>query len=201
MMVRQNDFVDTSGSSAPSPSGRVFDPWIGPLYDREGLLEHGGLRLLLVGESHYGTPGTERSGFTEEVVRRLALNGGHRFFTTVTRAVTGDRRAGAAQRRDLFERIAFVNCVQAFAAESSSDRTRPTPEMWEVGIRALSATVAEVLPDAVLALSLSIGKRLPDLGVTAHAVRHPSQFFKYADWVPGIQTFLRDAEQTRSHEQ
>ena len=45
---------------------RLFEPWVGSDYQASGL---SGLRLLALGESHYDTPGTERSSYTQMVVR------------------------------------------------------------------------------------------------------------------------------------
>jgi len=44
---------------------RIFDPWVGSKYRSSGF---GGVRVLILGESHYGI-GTESATFTTDVVK------------------------------------------------------------------------------------------------------------------------------------
>jgi hypothetical protein len=67
---------------------RVFDPWIGSRYMSDGIR---GIRLLILGEAHYGISGHETNAFTTEVVRSLGQQGRFRFFSTTQRLVSGGR--------------------------------------------------------------------------------------------------------------
>lgn len=56
---------------------RVFDPWVGSKYWSTG---YGGVRVLILGESHYGDIGTESATFTTEVVKKWGQDNRLKFF-------------------------------------------------------------------------------------------------------------------------
>ena len=173
------------------PAARVFDPWIGPRYESEGL---GGLKLLVLGESHYGAAGTESREFTQGVVRRLGQESRHRYFTTVAKLALGlgPTHISNGRRAEFWDRVAFSNYVQSFVAESAEPRARPTEEMWAAAREPLTQTLEELRPDALLITGLELGRRVADLPgpVPTYAIKHPSQFLNYDEWQPGLQAFL-----------
>jgi len=57
---------------------RTLNPWIGTNYFKEGL---DGVRLLIIGESHYGARGDERAEFTSAVVKEWGQDKRSSFFT------------------------------------------------------------------------------------------------------------------------
>ena len=90
-------------------SGVVFDPWIGSKYFGEN---HFGLRVLVLGESHYGDVLESRPTVTTEVVRLLAQNERHVFFTKVSKVLLGldgNTWLDNQQRGEIWEHIAFYN--------------------------------------------------------------------------------------------
>lgn len=174
---------------------RNFLPWIGSLYHSDGL---DGVKLLILGESHYGPTGTETECFTRKIVKELGQEKRHRFFTTTAKLVLGLGADSISDkdRAAFWEKVAFANYIQSFVAENAKDRTRPTEAMWQNAKVSLIETLQDVQPDAMLILGLDIEAHLPKKihdSVPIHTVRHPSQFFRYADWMPGVQQFLFDA--------
>ena len=170
----------------------AFKPWIGSLYDAEGL---GGVRLLLLGESQYpgpntrvspdGIPSLEDSSATRENVEELAITGRNSFFTKVTKLVLG---LGAGQwisdegKADVWQRVAFYNFVQQWL---SGSRCRPTEEMWVAARGPLLEVMDMCRPHLVVVLGLELANHLPDFpkGVARLAIKHPSsRGFQYHPW-------------------
>ena len=156
------------------------------------------MKLLILGESHYGTKGTETADFTRKIVTQLGQENRHRFFTTIAKLVRGigSGHISNKQRATFWDHVAFANYIQSFVAENAKARARPTEEMWQHSKAALMATLQEVNPDAVLVLGLDMARHLPEDipgAISVHSVRHPSQYFRYGDWMPGVQRFLSDA--------
>jgi hypothetical protein len=172
---------------------RTFDPWVGKRYTSEGIR---GVRLLILGESHYGTAGAERRTFTADMVRRLGQEGRRRFFSAAQRLVVGGQgRLSAAERAGFWERVAFYNYVQSFPGPRA--RCRPTPEMWSAAREPFLHTLAEVAPRVLLVLGRELRRHLPELpaGVAVCAVQHPSsRGFRYGDWQPAVQAIMAAAE-------
>jgi hypothetical protein len=127
-----------------------FLPWVGPRYE-VGVL--GGLRVLILGESHYSpNPEPDR---TREVTRAVVseeLDGTyrHRFLARVGRAVLG---RGAPDIRHqlaaLWNGVAFYNYVQEYVGTRPKDR--PTPGMWKSAEPAFSDVLTALRPDLVIA--------------------------------------------------
>jgi hypothetical protein len=67
---------------------RTFDPWIGNLYRKGGLF---GIRVLILGEAHYGDPEKLRASTTIDTVRLLGQQQRFRFFTTTRSLILGTR--------------------------------------------------------------------------------------------------------------
>lgn len=90
-----------------------FAPWVGPHYQRG----FGGLRMLLVCESHYGAKQHERPTVTPEIVKALALGQRH------------PKATGKLRRHPHFTKImtAVRNVRQAFtyAQKRSSGAVLP----------------------------------------------------------------------------
>jgi hypothetical protein len=169
---------------------RKFDPWIGSQYATQGIR---GIRLLILGEAHYGT-GEETQGCTHttEIIRKLGQQGRFRFHTVTQRLVVGGRGwLSNTDRAEFWERVAFYNYVQSFPGPRA--RWRPTPEMWEAAREPFLETLAEVKPQVLLVLGQELSRKLPVLPtyVSACAVQHPSsRGFRYATWQPAVQAAL-----------
>lgn len=180
-------------TSSRVTSNRTFDPWIGPDYYRSGL---NGLRLLILGESHYGTPEKERRDFTKDVVRRLGLRmeGKHRFFTITAKVVLGRGKDGVSKSEmvNFWNSVAFYNYIQSIVPKA---RKSPSRVMWLAGKAPFLDTISELRPDAVLVLGEKMGKdylsqyaeRIPPYCW----ITHPSSSrFSYGECMPKVQEFL-----------
>jgi hypothetical protein len=153
---------------------RVFDPWIGSQYRSEGLR---GVRILILGESHYGDIGTESATFTTEVVKEWGQKKRHRFFTVTQKLVAGIGKGESVtdeQRAAFWEQVAFYNFVQAFPGPQP--RTRPTKEDWADAAPVFLATMADLKPQVVVVLGVQLQGHLPDIpnSIQVCFVRHPS---------------------------
>ncbi len=168
---------------------RKFDPWIGCRYQDEGL---DGVRLLVLGESHYGPPTCEVSHYTSELVQLWGQQKRHRFYSSVQRLVVGGRGwLSDAERRNFWDRVAFYNYVQSLVGERPRDR--PTPEMWLAACEPLLQTLAELKPHALLVLGWTLHQHLPELPATLAvcAVPHPSSpGFRYTAWQSAVRNAL-----------
>jgi hypothetical protein len=169
-----------------------FAPWVGSQYS-EGL---DGLRILLVGESHYAENNHERPTVTPEIVKALALGERHPLatkrlrqhphFTKIMRAVTSSRRpATRAEKADFWGRLAYYNFIQEFIP---AKRSMPIKAAWLRG-KAPFCDVLDVLrPDLIVCLSERNGDLVCSLAgdVPVAVVHHPSSHFKYSTVIPKI---------------
>jgi len=169
-----------------------FAPWVGSQYS-EGL---DGLRILLVGESHYAENNHERPTVTPEIVKALALGERHPLatkrlrqhphFTKIMRAVTSSRRpATRAEKADFWGRVAYYNFIQEFIP---AKRSMPIKAAWLRG-KAPFCDVLDVLrPDLIVCLSQRNGDLVCSLAgdVPVAVVHHPSSHFKYSTVIPKI---------------
>lgn len=173
---------------------RVFDPWIGKLYWAEGLF---GVRVLVLGESHYGDPGDEYLKFTQEVVREWATEKRLAFFTKAAKLVLG-RGAGIwltdKERTNFWERVAFYNYVQSFLPAA---RYRPTQNMWDAAKKPFSQLLEELSPQVILVLGDELRLHLVELppSISVCYVSHPSSSkFSYQNAIPEFQKTLARAK-------
>jgi len=169
---------------------RTFDPWIGSRYKTDGIR---GIRLLILGEAHYGTGQDEhRRMHTTEIVRMLGQQGRFRFHTVTQRLVSGGRGwLSDKERTEFWERVAFYNYIQSFPGPRA--RWRPTPEMWLAAQQPFLQTLQEVNPGLVLVLGHELRRNLPQVpaGIDLCAVQHPSsRGFRYARWQPVVKSAL-----------
>ena len=174
---------------------RTFDPWVGSLYASEGL---DGLKLLVLGESHYGTFESEAADKTTEVVRSQGRGKRYRLFTITAKMVLGRGSGGSFSDSECAafgDRVAFANYIQSFPTEDAKSQTRPTNQMWTNAREPFLETLREIRPHAVLVLGLDMFKRLPALptDVVAKGIKHPSRFSKYAVSQPVVQKLIADA--------
>ena len=111
-----------------------FEPWIGANYATTGFR---GLRLMLLGESHYGPEHHLRPSVTAETVRWLGQKAKARFFTTIACALLGLTAAHqlkAEDRAAVWEDVVFYNFVQEFVPSAGG---RPSPDAWRTAEKAL----------------------------------------------------------------
>jgi hypothetical protein len=171
----------------------LFEPWVGKSYDAEGFF---GRRVLILGESHYGTPEQETASFTRECVESLAkAANGHRFFTVVAKLLFGTSpgvKLSRDQRSWLWDRVAFYNYIQAFPSHTS--RVRPTGEMWSTAAQCFPALLQRLRPEFVLVLGRELAERIPPIPppTSVCAIPHPSSFgFAQTRWGKIVQAALQ----------
>ncbi len=162
----------------------IFQPWIGELYHANNRF---GIRILVLGESHYGDESETRSTVTTEVVRSLAQDERFAFFTKISKVLLGldgNTWLDDFSRGEVWNHIAFYNYIQGFV--SSDSRVRPTDEMWENAAEPFLEVVQTLQPKLILVLGKELGNRLPvpagDIEVCV--IQHPSTGFSYEVWNP-----------------
>jgi hypothetical protein len=165
---------------------RTFDPWVGSRYRTDGL---SGVRLLILGESHYGDAGTESRSFTSEVVREWGQKKRLRFFTLTQKLVLGldPGWVSLEERMEFWERVAFYNFVQCFPGPRP--RYRPTEAMWKAAVKPFLATLEELDPHLLLVLGFKIYSQLPLVPSSVHIcyIQHPSSAgFRCSKWHANI---------------
>jgi hypothetical protein len=133
----------------------MFNPWKGSNWGlRSNLL--GGVRLLVLGESHYTNPdhpelvGQCVPETTIEVVEDLAIFGRHRFFTGLTQIVSGRPKWQMSREevQAVWSAIAFANYVPVFVG--TGPRIRPTNAMFESGHDPFAEMLADLEPQAII---------------------------------------------------
>lgn len=154
--------------------GVVFDPWVGKKYWTSDIF---GIRVLVLGESHYGNKRDIRTTFTSDVIRQLAQTHRNSFFTKVAKVLYGfDQRTwlGNGPRAEIWEHVAFYNYVQDLVGDGV--RKRPTHRMWTVAAAPFLGILRELKPEVVLVLGESLNRHLPCFPaqtLRAH-ITHPS---------------------------
>jgi hypothetical protein len=162
----------------------IFEPWIGRLFEDNN---HFGIRVLVLGESHYGDGAETRATVTSEVVRSLAQDERHAFFTKVSKVLLGLDGATTIDnetRGEIWEHIAFYNYIQGFVGTDA--RVRPTAEMWDEAREPFFKVVHDLNPKLILVLGKELGNSLPNIpeGIEVCIIQHPSTGFSYEKWNP-----------------
>ena len=158
-----------------SPGGEpTFRPWIGEKYEAEGI--EGGIQLLILGESHYGTPDPNDSTLTRRVVSKYGQEDERMaFFTKTAKLVLGhtsEDYLSDSEQRQFWDRVAFYNYVQEYAGETPNGTV--TPEMWEDAEKPFLTVLEKLDPDALLILGKRLSKHVPEVKVESCVVTHPS---------------------------
>ena len=142
---------------------RTFKPWKGKEYECYGLF---GVKILLLGESHYGTCESEsdKKIFTKKVVcsvieeKDKAGNKKKRpFFTKILRLVTLKQVVSTEEsRKEFWNKVAFYNYIQEFVPK----RKPPTKKMWANAGDHLLETIEELKPNVIVVLGVRLRKHL-----------------------------------------
>ncbi len=174
-------------------SSRTFEPWVGALYWKEGFVS---LRILILGESHYGEAGTECPSFTREAVEEWGQKRRNRFFTVVQKLIS-DIPIGVwvsdEERKSFWEHVAFYNFIQSFPGDLP--RERPTTEMWTAAQGSFVATVQELQPHLIVVLGFDLARNLPSLpsDVTVCDLQHPSsRGFRCTEWQEKVRSAIAE---------
>jgi hypothetical protein len=120
----------------------VFEPWVGPKY------HDGPVRLLVVGESHYGEPSEFPAEDTSLVVENWQSGKWKiRYLVALARLLSG-KQAFELNRSDEIERISFYNFVQISMPDPAH---RPTPVQARGSWNAFEAVRSRLNPTHILA--------------------------------------------------
>ena len=172
----------------------VFRPWKGERYGRESRF---GVRLLVLGESHYGECGTETSDFTTAVVREWAQTHRHAFFTVISKILLckPNGRIDNETRGEVWNHVAFYNFVQSFVGDRS--RIRPNSRQWIEAQAPFKEVLHHLQPDAVLVLGYRLGEHILDfpVGVEFEVIGHPSSYrMRYDKAIPSFEGLIARAK-------
>ena len=155
----------------------TFHPWVGLNYGRESRF---GVRLLVLGESHYNDAKNKRhqesdwkttkdsSGgdhiFTQFVVRMWAQDKKNAFFTKTANVLLGHGKANRDNvNSELWEHVAFYNYVNNYAPWHQGNKPKcPTLEQWQKSKTSFDTVLQRLKPDAVLMLGKDLSKWVAD---------------------------------------
>lgn len=136
-----------------------FEPWIPPANDPR--LE--GVRLLILGESHYEEPAegvfdrtVQDSEFTQKIVRRWGARpeGRQRFFANLFTMMTGAPWSPGADHGALWGRVFFYNYVQSVV--SGGDGRTPGAHEFKRSEAQFRSVLEAVRPEAVLVMGVRL---------------------------------------------
>ena len=180
--------------------GVTFHPWVGEQYGRESRF---GVRLIVVGESHYDEdPEFSDAGFTQEVVRIWGQRKRARFFTVTAKVLRGS--AGWIDddaRSEIWEHLAFYNFVQSVVVPGP--RTPPSFRQWCEAQTPFKTVLRSLEPDAVLVLGWRLAEHVlhrPE-SVSFETIAHPSSsHVRYEEAIPAFERLLANAKRRVAQE-
>ncbi|WP_017346110.1 hypothetical protein [Pantoea sp. A4] len=170
-----------------------FKPFVGKDYFQSKY----GVRVLVLGESHYGDDGDESEDYTQMVVANHAYTPGLPFFSRVTKLLRLSKDTPSNEERyDAWQQIAFYNFVQEFVGEKW--RMSPTAKMWEDAAPMFLEVARELKPDIILVLGHNLWDKVPALP-DAHpvewcSVKHPAGGMSYDDSFRAFEQSLTNAK-------
>jgi hypothetical protein len=142
-----------------------FTPFVGDEYDK-GLVD--GVRVLLLGESHYGIASGEEGcgrdctqynfdGYTDE---SCDIDNQHQFFKKLPRIVARNPAITAPESAAAWRRVAFSNFVQEFVGANA--RMRPSGQQWKQGQLALAELAKKLRPNVILVLGAQLWNHITE---------------------------------------
>lgn len=172
-----------------------FKPWVGSNYYNSRF----GIKVLILGESHYADPEDEvGEDWTQYVVRQNGMNVPNSFFTRTAKAVLGltaEQALSGVERADLWGHVAFYNYIQEIVG--TEGRIRPTKAMWESAPTAFTEVIETLKPDVIVVLGSELGEWIPEVDgcIEMAFIHHPSYGgFSYETNNPVIQDALLKAK-------
>lgn len=177
--------------------GVTFHPWVGKHY---GLKSDFGIRLLVLGESHYHEDlKFSDSDFTQEVVRTWGQERRSRFFTVIAKVLL--RTEGWIsddERSKIWEHVAFYNFVQSIVGDGP--RIEPTFRQWCEAQTPFATVLQSLEPDAVLVLGWRPAEHIlhQPANVSFGTIAHPSSSrLQYKEAIPAFEKLLTEARRRR----
>lgn len=156
----------------------TFQPYVGDKY----YDSHYGVRVMVLGESHYGDSLDSASNFTQNVVIECAMKAGFPFFSKLTNVLRGcPDYPTEEERKETWKHIAFYNYIQEFVGKDA--RIAPTAEMWKAAYAPFLEVVKILKPDVILVLGNRLRDTMPNLPpeypVEWCSIIHPSSSMAY----------------------
>lgn len=151
----------------------IFKPWVGSKYVSSKF----GVKIFILGESHYGDRHDEYDDFTVDVVKDWGKEKRLAFFTIIAKSILNydsSNYLSDAERSDFWEHVAFYNYVQKIVGEGA--RIRPTDQMWKISEPALYKVIENLDPQIVVVLGKELRNNLPPLpeNIEICYLDHPS---------------------------
>jgi hypothetical protein len=136
-----------------SISSIKFKPWLGDNYENENI------KILILGESHYGNSDENKETFTQDVIKSWALReeGSIKFFTTIAKVLSDkiDEWLSDDDAKEFWNKVVFYNYIQDFVGQNA--RIRPTDEMWRQAEKPFNEVLLKYQPDIVVVLGKDLG--------------------------------------------
>ncbi|HBC3401587.1 TPA: hypothetical protein KDX79_003445 [Vibrio parahaemolyticus] len=151
----------------------VFKPWVGRNYTTNNF----GARILVLGESHYGSPEDEYEDYTIDVVKMWGQENRLAFFTKIAKTLLNYDSSdylNEHERYALWENVSFYNYVQAIVGEEA--RIRPSSEMWKKSEMAFQEVIQRLEPQIIIVLGKELADNLPIIPeeIEVCFLNHPS---------------------------
>lgn len=166
-----------------------FAPWIGKRYTKDNSF---GGRILLLGESHYGSQDCYTPDFTRWCVQALGIEDErHPFFNRVQKTLQEPQIGfpDRAARHSFWQDVAFANFIQEFPGQEHHNR--PSTRQWREARSALPELLERLEPEFIAVLGMGVERWLPDLTTPLVTTRHPSsRGFSPAKWHPVVKEAL-----------
>lgn len=200
-----------------------YDYWEGENYKTAG---HFGIRLLILGESSYGSSDTTEEAISPDDLVRLHIEhrSGHwgRTYTRFLQVLTGERPV--TDRAKVWAGLAFHNFMLCWAAQDPM--TAPAEASWSdpTNLNALREVCNELQPDAVIVWGYRLWDRLEaghrclvresngddgllfgregPRGIPAFRMEHPwTPRMSFESWAPRIKRFLDRVQSEKNERQ
>lgn len=173
-------------------TGVNFMPFVGEKYHNSRY----GVRVLVLGESHYGAGEDCSPDFTQKVVEQCAYESGTPFFSKLTNVLRGRTDwPTEEERRETWQHVAFYNFVQEFVGGGS--RIAPTREMWQASQAPFLEVVRTLEPDVILVLGARLWQKVdalpPTFPVEWCGITHPSGGMAYKPSIAALAESVQKA--------
>ncbi|ELI8386426.1 hypothetical protein ACA503_001243 [Yersinia enterocolitica] len=172
--------------------GINFPPFVGDKYYDSCY----GIRVMVLGESHYGDGSDSVCNFTQYVVKEHALKAGQAFFSKLTNLLRGHIDYPTEEERiEIWKHVAFYNYIQEFVGEGA--RIAPTPEMWKAAYVPFLEVVKQLEPNVILVLGSRLWDEVPELPpaypVEWCGIIHPSSRMAYEPSIAALAESIKKA--------
>lgn len=131
----------------------MFQPWKGVAWEKPDNMI-GGLRLLVLGESHYhddaSLTGKFEENATTDTIITYAINGSTRFFNGIAHVLSGKPRSERSLQdaERLWSSVAFYNYVPIYVG--TGPRERPLTSFWRQAPGPFQTVIRQLEPEVIL---------------------------------------------------